>query len=144
MARKTKIKTPKTKSSTTRSVDEIDEQVGMQIRARRVLLGLSQMALADVTGVTFQQLQKYERGTNRVSASRLYRISQALDVPIEYLFEASGGKRRSLKSLVSDETMGDDVFEAPETLKLLRSYYAVTDEAVRLRFTELLKGFPPK
>ena len=68
----------------------IDVHVGSRIRLRRTMLGMSQEKLGESLGITFQQIQKYEKGTNRVSCSRLYEISQILDVPITYFFSASG------------------------------------------------------
>ena len=68
------------------TADEIDKHVGLRIRNRRVLMGLSQEKLADAVGVTFQQVQKYERGTNRVSASRLYTFSKILGVKIDFFY----------------------------------------------------------
>ena len=78
----------------------IDIHVGERVRLRRNLLGISQTDLGKAVGVTFQQVQKYEKGTNRISASRLFNLSRALDVPISYFFEdlspaaAGGGRRR--------------------------------------------------
>src|ERR1700734_248682 len=65
----------------------IDIHVGSRIRLRRTLLGMSQEKLGDALGLTFQQVQKYERGTNRIGASRLYHLSRVLDVPVEFFFE---------------------------------------------------------
>ncbi len=65
----------------------VDVHVGARVRLRRTLLGMTQSGLGDALGLTFQQVQKYEHGTNRISASRLYEMSRALDVPIEYFFE---------------------------------------------------------
>lgn len=70
--------------------DPIDEMVGLNIRLRRCHLGISQQALADEIGTTFQQIQKYEKGINRVAASRLYRLRAVLDVPYEYFFLEQG------------------------------------------------------
>jgi len=70
--------------------DPIDVHVGERVRARRLLAGLSQDAFAEKLGVTFQQVQKYEKGTNRISASRLYRMATILNVPIDYFFEDLG------------------------------------------------------
>ncbi|RMD87220.1 MAG: XRE family transcriptional regulator [Alphaproteobacteria bacterium] len=72
--------------------DPVDIHVGKRVRARRLLCGMSQEAFAQKLGVTFQQVQKYERGTNRISASRLYKISKILNTPINYFFEDLGKK----------------------------------------------------
>jgi transcriptional regulator with XRE-family HTH domain len=74
--------------------DPIDSHVGNKIRRRRGQLGMSQEALAHALGLTFQQVQKYERGTNRVSASRLWRLAAALDAPITFFFEGLAGGER--------------------------------------------------
>src|ERR1700676_1519630 len=75
-----------TKRTTSRTQD-IDRHVGARIRERRIMLGLTQQQLADLIGVTYQQAHKYERGINRVSAGRLYEISQVLSVPVSYFFD---------------------------------------------------------
>lgn len=70
-----------------RSPNDIDRHVGIRVRLRRRVIGLSQQALADSLGVTFQQVQKYENGVNRIGAGRLYQLSQALQVPVSYFYE---------------------------------------------------------
>ena len=74
-----------------RAVSDVDKQIGNRIRARRKEMGLSQESLADAVGVTFQQIQKYERGVNRVGASRLFDLSRVLDVPISFFFDDMPG-----------------------------------------------------
>ena len=105
-----------------------DVHVGSQIRARRILLGLSQTDLADGLEITFQQVQKYERGSNRVSASRLYHISRLLDVPITYFFEDLDGSGEKLPLSIG-AGLPDEVTSRRESLKLLRYYYALPDQA---------------
>ncbi len=129
-----------------RGADPIDLHVGAQARARRILLGLSQEKLAEGLGITFQQVQKYERGSNRISASRLYNMAEILDVPITYFFEgvgARGGKPAS-KAKKSNKDNGhdypEDVMRRKETLNLLRHYYSIPDSNLRQRFADLLKG----
>jgi transcriptional regulator with XRE-family HTH domain len=68
----------------------IDDHVGSRIRQRRIMLGLTQQQLAELTGVTYQQQHKYERGVNRVSAGRLFKIARALNVPVDYFYEGIG------------------------------------------------------
>lgn len=70
---------------------DIDRHVGLKIRERRVMLGLSQQQMADMIGVTYQQAHKYERGINRISAGRLFEIAQALNVPVSYFFDGLNG-----------------------------------------------------
>ena len=74
-------------SANMRTANHVDAHVGLRVRARRMELGISQQRLAQVLGVAFQQVQKYERGLNRISASRLFQISRALDVPVGFFFE---------------------------------------------------------
>jgi transcriptional regulator with XRE-family HTH domain len=78
------------KPQRSRESGEIDHHVGARIRERRIMLGLTQQQLAEMTGVTYQQAHKYEHGINRISAGRLYEFARALDVPITYFFEGVG------------------------------------------------------
>jgi transcriptional regulator with XRE-family HTH domain len=128
-----------------RGADPIDLHVGAQARARRILLGLSQERLADGLGITFQQVQKYERGSNRISASRLYNMAELLDVPITYFFEGVDGrggpaasKAKSRKD--NGREYPEDMMRRKETLNLLRHYYSIPDSNLRQRFADLLKG----
>ena len=130
-----------------RGPDPVDLHVGAQVRARRVLLGLSQEKLAEGLGITFQQVQKYERGSNRISASRLYNMAQLLDVPITFFFEGvddhkSASFRQVATSASRDagQEFPEDMMRRKETLSLLRHYYSIQDGNLRQRFAELLKG----
>ncbi len=107
------------KPKSRRSVDEIeiDQRIGRRIRERRVVLGLNQTKLADGLGIAFQQIQKYEKGHDRMGAGMLYGCAQLLDVPPEYFFE---GLERS-DSGTPDETRSD------EAMKLARAYYSIND-----------------
>lgn len=123
--------------------DPIDVHVGSRVRLRRTLLGLSQQKLGDALGLTFQQIQKYERGANRIGASRLYRLSRILDVDVTYFYEDMPAEvKKGTKGLA--EAAGKD-FEAErlskrETLELVRAYYRVTDRKIRKRIFELIKA----
>jgi transcriptional regulator with XRE-family HTH domain len=117
--------------------DPIDVHVGSRVRTRRLLIGMNQEALAQALGVTFQQVQKYEGGANRVSASRLSQIAEVLDVPISYFFlglEASDADGASVQSTMARERM-----QRPETIELIRSYYAISNSEVRHQFLTMLK-----
>jgi transcriptional regulator with XRE-family HTH domain len=103
----------------------VDVHVGQKLRNRRSLLGMSQDKLATSIGLTFQQLQKYERGTNRISAGRLWMLSRALEVPIDYFYE---GLAEPVQKLVPDETLS-----RKETLDLVRVWYKLP-ETVRRAF----------
>ena len=134
----------------------IDVHVGSRIRLRRTLLGMSQERLGDSLGLTFQQVQKYERGVNRVSASRLFDLSRVLDVPISFFYDdlpegaaAMGAMgRRSLAGFAEAQEpfvppATDEHLHRRETLELVRAYYRITDPAVRKRVFELIKSMGP-
>ena len=119
-----------------RKPDPIDVHVGQRVRARRQVLGLSQSQLGAELGVTFQQVQKYERGTNRIGSSRLFRISRVLDVPISYFFDEYSGE-------VSGRAM-DAVGEAGgvprrETDELVRAYYRIREPRLRKQLLGLAR-----
>ena len=134
----------------------IDVHVGARIRLRRTLLGMSQERLGEALALTFQQVQKYERGVNRVGASRLYDLSRVLDVPISFFFDdmpepltsAFGGQsgaiagRRNYAFAEVPEAFAaaDDAMNRRETLDLVRAYYRITDGAVRKRVFDLIKS----
>jgi transcriptional regulator with XRE-family HTH domain len=137
----------------------IDVHVGSRMRLRRTLMGMSQERLGEALGLTFQQVQKYERGVNRVSASRLFDLSRVLDVPISFFYDdmpeplanvyggqaGSAGSRRAMGfSEVQDGFGNDDTLNRRETLELVRAYYRITDTAVRKRVFELIKSLVPE
>lgn len=124
----------------------VDIHVGSRVRMRRTLLGMSQEKLGEALGLTFQQVQKYERGANRIGASRLFEISRILDVPVSFFFEemsaeAANARAASLSGLAEDqEEMERDPLAKRETLELVRAYYRITDPRVRKRMFELTKA----
>ncbi|MEP4035986.1 MULTISPECIES: helix-turn-helix domain-containing protein [unclassified Pseudophaeobacter] len=108
----------------------VDVHVGKRIRHRRWLIGKTQQQLAEQVGIKFQQIQKYETGANRVSASRLWDISDAMDVPVSFFFEGlDEDAKAGGKSAVPDDLMGDK-----EALDLVRSYYAIPENQRRRLF----------
>jgi transcriptional regulator with XRE-family HTH domain len=119
----------------------IDVLVGSRLRLRRTKLGISQARLAEALGLTFQQVQKYERGTNRISASRLYRLSKVLDVPIAFFFEPRVPRQEPEIVDSSTQTAGDlfesDPLGRPETIELVKAFWAIDNVAVRHRLFEL-------
>ena len=128
----------------------IDVHVGMRIRLRRTLLGMSQERLGDALGLTFQQVQKYERGVNRVGASRLFDLSRVLDVPISFFFDdmpeslsGAAATRRSSGFSDAQDPFGDDTMSRRETLELVRAYYRIIDPALRKRVFELIRSMGP-
>ena len=113
----------------------VDVYVGSRLRLRRTQIGMSQEKLAAALGITFQQVQKYERGVNRISASRLLQVAQALDVPLSYFFAGAP------ESSVPDEPPPpDDRPGERETLELVRAYYKIQDPTVRRRIRDLFNA----
>lgn len=111
----------------------VDIHVGKRIRHRRWMVGMTQQQLAELVGIKFQQIQKYETGANRVSASRLWDISDALDVPVSFFFEGLGATQEET------ERMSNDLLSDKEAMELVRSYYAIP-EAQRRRLFELARS----
>jgi transcriptional regulator with XRE-family HTH domain len=119
-------------------------------------MGMSQERLGEALGLTFQQVQKYERGVNRVGASRLFDLSRVLDVPISFFFDdmpESSGQGRKPATLSGShgfgfaeahEGFGEDALNRRETLELVRAYSRITDAAVRKRVFELVKSLVPE
>ena len=120
--------------------NEIDFHVGKRMRRRRRLLGLTQQQLAEAVGIRFQQIQKYESGANRVSASRLFEIAEALDAPVQYFYE--GLESGQIESPVDGDSVDADVFSQKETLDLVRAYYRL-NERPRRRLLELARALDP-
>jgi transcriptional regulator with XRE-family HTH domain len=122
----------------------VDIHVGKQLRLRRTILGLSQEAISNVIGVTFQQVQKYERGVNRMGSSRLYDFSKCLSVPVSYFFEGLDVVLPNSNNNygVSDEQtqFEDEKASSRETLDLVRAYYKIGDPNVRKRVFDLVKS----
>lgn len=118
----------------------IDCHVGRRIRVRRKLLGLSQTALADKLGLKFQQLQKYENGTNRISASKLWICSESLDVPISFFFDDMPADVAALYGGPLPTDAPDDPMAKREALELVRAFYAIEDRATRTGLFRLAKA----
>ncbi|WP_424140563.1 helix-turn-helix domain-containing protein [Roseomonas chloroacetimidivorans] len=127
----------------------IDVHVGSRVRQRRTLLGMSQEKLGEGLGLTFQQVQKYERGVNRIGASRLFDLARVLDVPISFFFDdmpESAGSRAPGSCSGLYEAQGSlegDTLRKRETLELVRAYYRITEPAVRKRVFDLIKSLAP-
>ena len=115
---------------------DIDLYVGKRLRRRRRLLGLTQQALAEQVGIRFQQIQKYECGANRVSAARLFELSEALSVPVQYFYE--GLSSRDPYDDEDDDNIAPDVLSKKETMDLVRAYYAM-GETPRKHLLDLAK-----
>jgi transcriptional regulator with XRE-family HTH domain len=130
--------------------DPVDVHVGARLRLRRNLIGMSQEQLGKASGLTFQQIQKYERGTNRMGASRLYQLARFLDVPVSYFFEelpvpgASKGVQGlsdSGQAMPEGAPQNDNrILQSRETLELIRAYYRITDSKQRRKVYDLIKS----
>ena len=121
----------------------IDVHVGSRVRLRRTLLGMSQGKLGQAVGLTFQQIQKYERGANRIGASRLFQFTQVLDVPVSFFYDnmpsdAGNGILGLAEGPAAAFEQGN--LSRRETLELVRAYYKITDPSVRRRMFDLTKA----
>ena len=114
-----------------------DVHVGKRIRVRRLLLGMNQETLANRLGLTFQQVQIYEGGANRVSASRLSAVADVLGAPISYFFDDMPAADTEMSA---EEGTRRDRMERPETIELIRLYYAIPDPTIRRRFLDMVKA----
>lgn len=129
-----------------KSPNPIDRHVGSRVRMRRVLLGMSQEKLGEALGLTFQQVQKYEKGINRIGASRLQQISRTLDVPPAYFFEGApsfdsiaGGEPSPAG--VAEESKTDyaaDELATPESMHLSKAFARIRDPIIRRRIVDLV------
>ncbi|MCF8479258.1 MAG: helix-turn-helix domain-containing protein [Rhodospirillum sp.] len=123
----------------------VDVHVGGRVRLRRTLMGMSQERLGEAIGLTFQQVQKYERGANRIGASRLWDLSRVLDVPMSYFFEEMDEETAQHSPMNIAQRPGEppemdaDPMSKRETLELVRAYYRISDPSVRKRVFELTK-----
>ena len=141
---------PKDETATEKDerLSNVDIHVGKRIRLRRTLMGLTQERLGEALGLTFQQVQKYERGANRVSASRLLDLSRILEVPINFFYddlpsEAGGLVNRYGFAESSLDYGASDPLASRETLELVRAYLRITDPSVKKRVYELVKSMGP-
>lgn len=148
----TKLK-PKTAATAARKTGRpkggpkaMDVHVGNRLRMRRSILGWSQERLAESVSLTFQQVQKYERGANRISASRLYDFSQALDVEVSYFFEQYNEKQKpanfkyGFADTDQDEFLDTGKWYDKETLELIRLYYSIQDQKVRRNLVKMIQN----
>ncbi len=129
-----------------RAPNPVDVHVGIRVRLRRTLLGMTQTGLGDAIGLTFQQVQKYERGVNRIGSSRLYDLARVLEVPINFFFDEMpkdvatkyGGVSRGMAE--GAEEFDPDIVSKRETLELVRAYYKIENPQVRKRLFEMVKA----
>ncbi len=125
------------------SPDPVDIHVGARVRLRRTLLGMSQEKLGKALGLTFQQVQKYERGANRIGSSRLFQLSKILDVPVSFFFdEMTTDTTQKAEGMAegNKQVFEVDKLSRRETLELVRAYYKITDPSVRKKIFEMVKA----
>lgn len=127
----------------------VDVYVGRRLRLKRTIMGMSQESLGKATGVTFQQIQKYERGINRMGASRIYHFAKLLNVPVSYFFEgygdmelADGGDVAASYAVAEPEMQMFDHenVSSRETMDIMRAYYKIKNPSVRKRIADLVKA----
>ena len=130
------IKTPK----------PVDMHVGSRVRMRRLMLGISQVELAAALDLSFQQVQKYEKGTNRIGASRLEHISRFLQVPVAFFFEGASDASAVATSEKDTRSLAlmDDFVSSPEGLRLVQSFTQIEDADVRRRIVDLVQAIGSK
>lgn len=130
----------RTEGANQRSANSVDWHVGSRLRLRRLELGMSQERLAEQLGITFQQVQKYERGTNRIGASRLHQIAVCLQVPITYFFEgAEQPENGSVPASTTQSHLADLLTDAA-TIRLLRAFAQIDDPHVKQRAVTVIEA----
>ena len=127
---------PRKKREST-AFDPVDVHVGKRVKLRRKLLGRSQTVLGDAVGLSFQQVQKYERGANRISASRLFEISQVLDVPVSFFFDDMPEEIAGRPGAGKPDL---DILGSSETAEFLRAYHRISSPTAQLSFKILAKA----
>lgn len=122
-----------------RAANAIDKKLGQRVRSRRLEIGMSQERLAELLGVTFQQVQKYEKGVNRIAASRLHDIAISLEMPIARFFEGLAGGRAAGVAETSKDYI-DDALATPEGAQLMALFASIKSQKVRRRVVELVRA----
>jgi transcriptional regulator with XRE-family HTH domain len=125
----------------TKAPNPVDKYVGSRVRMRRIMLGMSQEKLGEALGLTFQQVQKYEKGTNRVGASRLQQIAEILQVPVSFLFEGGPGAIETANGFgeASSPTYVSDFLATSEGLALTRAFTRIADSKLRRSIVDLVE-----
>ncbi|MEW6766586.1 MAG: helix-turn-helix transcriptional regulator [Pseudomonadota bacterium] len=126
---------------TAKAPNPVDKYVGSRVRMRRIMLGMSQEKLGDSLGLTFQQVQKYEKGTNRIGASRLQQIAEILQVPVSFLFEGgpAGAMVDGGMSEAPSPTYVSDFLATAEGLALARAFTSIADPKLRRSIVDLVE-----
>lgn len=122
-----------------RAANAVDRRVGQRVRARRLEIGMSQERLAELLGVTFQQVQKYEKGVNRIAVSRLWDIASALELPVARFFDGAGGAGGARGVAESRQEYVDDALATPEGAQLLSLFASIKSPKLRRKVVELVR-----
>jgi transcriptional regulator with XRE-family HTH domain len=124
-----------------RSPNQVDQHIGARMRLRRLMMNISQERLAELLGLTFQQVQKYEKGVNRVAASRLWDIAKALEVPVSYFFEGLNGTQhgRGVAEGATDAPVFD-LIASPDGAQLAAAYATIDSPRIRRGLLELMRA----
>ena len=140
---------PRRSSASGDEPNPVDVFVGQKLKNRRNLIGITQESLAEAAGITFQQVQKYEKVRNRLSASRLFQFARVLDIPVSYFFEGffapdskiglTGMADNDQEEFGVEDDGEEDLMDRKETIDLVRTYYTIPDEKVRKDFLKILK-----
>jgi transcriptional regulator with XRE-family HTH domain len=122
----------------TKAATAIDKHVGRRVRMRRMLIGMTQEKLGEALGLTFQQVQKYEKGTNRIGASRLHQIASILGVPVEFFYEGAPAIGGKVSASELPASYGSEFLATPEGVQLMKAFTRIRNERVRRRVIDLL------
>ncbi|WP_407177637.1 helix-turn-helix domain-containing protein [Bradyrhizobium sp. STM 3562] len=125
----------------TKAPNPVDKYVGSRVRMRRIMLGMSQEKLGEALGLTFQQIQKYEKGTNRVGASRIQQIAEVLQVPVSFLFEGGPSSKGGSEAFTdgASPTYVSDFLATSEGLALTRAFTRIADSKLRRSIVDLVE-----
>jgi transcriptional regulator with XRE-family HTH domain len=125
---------------TKKAPNPIDKHVGSRVRMRRMLIGMSQEKLGDALGLTFQQVQKYEKGANRIGASRLHQIASVLGVTIDFLYQGAPKMGAASSGALEEQASADlsEFLSSSDGVELMRGFLAIRDAKVRRRVVELV------
>ncbi|MEL6752051.1 MAG: helix-turn-helix domain-containing protein [Pseudomonadota bacterium] len=125
-----------------KTANAIDVHVGSRVRLRRTMQGMSQEKLGDALGISFQQIQKYEKGTNRIGASRMQQISSALDVPVSFFFEDMPGEAVTDTTGMAEESSTSyvvDFVSSKEGIELNRAFVRITNASIRRKIVDMVR-----
>jgi transcriptional regulator with XRE-family HTH domain len=125
-------------------LNPVDGHVGSRVRMRRLMLKMSQSDLADALGLTFQQVQKYEKGANRIGASRLQHISQILQVPVPFFFDRAPGQSGAAVEIADSDLYVNDFLATSDGLALVKAFMRIQDPKLRRSIVRLVEQITPE